>query len=152
MRGIEGDLLDFGKVVLGVLVQDEFANLAERELVVGPDVGEIEDVDLVVLPELFGLLGRHGLYFERPLGAISLVDRVVEVLGRVVGSVVGAVLLGDETSALLGDHVELAVHPFADLIGELDGVSKIAVHLTITVWNTSITHQNHDLVNRLWVL
>ena len=57
MRRRERGLLDLGEVVLHVLVEDELADGAERELRVRPDLGEIEDV----VAELLGLLGGHGL-------------------------------------------------------------------------------------------
>jgi hypothetical protein len=46
MRWVEGYLLDFCEVVFGVFVEGEFAHFSEGELFVGPDVGEVEDVDL----------------------------------------------------------------------------------------------------------
>jgi len=50
MRGVEGYLLYFCEVVFGVLVEGEFADFSEGELFVWPDVGEVEDVDLLLLP------------------------------------------------------------------------------------------------------
>lgn len=55
--GRESDLLDFGKVVLDILVQDELANRAKRELAVRPDLGQVQNV----VAEALGLLGSHGL-------------------------------------------------------------------------------------------
>ena len=118
----------------------------------GPDVCQIENVDLVGFPELFGLLGGHGLDFERPFGEVALLDGLVEILLGVVGGVVGGIFLGDEFYALLGLHVELAVDPFAFLVDELDGMAEVAVHVSISVGDTTIAHEDHDLVDRLWVL
>ena len=50
MGRVEGDLLDFGKVILYVFVEEEFADLAQRELLLWPDVGQVEDVDLLLGP------------------------------------------------------------------------------------------------------
>ena len=50
MGGVESNLLDLGEVVLCVLVEEELSDLAERELLVGPDVGQVEDVDPLLLP------------------------------------------------------------------------------------------------------
>ena len=61
---VERNLLNLGKVVLCVLVQRELANLSERELLVRPDVCQIKDVDLLLLPELLGLLGGHCLELD----------------------------------------------------------------------------------------
>lgn len=51
------NLLDLGEVVLHVLVEDELANGAKRELAMRPDFGQVEHV----VAELLGLSGRHGL-------------------------------------------------------------------------------------------
>ena len=50
-------LLDLGEVVLRVLVKDHLSDGAQRELLVWPDLGQIEDV----VAELLGLLSGHGL-------------------------------------------------------------------------------------------
>ena len=52
MRGAEGSLLDFHEIIDGVLVEDELANLPAWELLLGPNMGEIEYIDLLLLPEL----------------------------------------------------------------------------------------------------
>lgn len=152
MRWVEGYLLDLGEVVLGVLVQGELSDLAERELALGPDVRQVEDVDALVLPDILGLLGRHGLDLDVPAREVALLDRLVQILSREVGTVVERVLLGDEVCALLRLEVKLHIYPVAVLIDELVGVTDVAVHLAIALGNTSVTKQDHKLVNRLWVL
>ena len=152
VRRVEGDLLDLGEVVLYVLVQVELANLAERELVVRPDVGQVEDVDALVLPELLGLLGGHGLPADVPAWVVALLNGVVKVLLSVVWGVVRRVFLSDEACALLALHVHLAIDPIAVLVDELLGVSSVSVHFSPAVRDAAVTHQDHDLVDRLWVL
>lgn len=149
---IESDLLDLGEVVLHVLVQEELADLAERELLLGPDVGQVEDVDALLLPELLGLLGGHGLPADVPARVVLALNSIVQVLLRVIGAVVGRILLGDEGSALLALHVHLAVDPVAVLVDELQCVAGVAVHLAPAVGDTAVTHEDHDLVDRLGVL
>lgn len=72
--GVEGCLFDFGEVVLGVLVEFEAADFAERELLLRPDVGQVEDVDILFLPEIFGFFGGHGLKRDRPGGELLALD------------------------------------------------------------------------------
>lgn len=50
-------LFDLGKVVLRVLVEDDFPDRAKRVILVRPDFGEIKDV----VPEVLSLFGSHGL-------------------------------------------------------------------------------------------
>jgi hypothetical protein len=149
---VEGDLLDFGEVVLCILVKDEFAYFTAWELFLGPHVGQVEDVDFLLLPKLFGFFWSHGLDFDGPLRIVTLLNGLVQVLLGIVGRVVGRIFLGDEFDALLGLHVKLAVNPIIVLVDELDGVAIITVHETIAVWDTSVTHQDHELVDGLWIL
>lgn len=149
---VESDLLDLGKVVLHVLVQEELANLAERELLLRPDVSQVEDVDALLLPELLSLLGGHGLPADVPARVVLALNSVVEILLRVVGAVVRRVRLGHERSALLALHVHLAVDPIAVLVDKLQCVAGVTVHLAPAVGNTTVTHKDHDLVDRLGVL
>ena len=114
MRGVECNLLDLGKVVLtsvsihftgtenahlGVLVQSEFTDGSERVISMGPDVSQVKDVDLLLLPSLLGLLLRHDLNLHGPrweaiistysdtgleIDLLSLLDRLVKILLSVV--------------------------------------------------------------------
>jgi len=69
VRGRESGLLNLGEVVLGVLVENNLPKLAEGEVLVRPDLGEVEDV----VAEFFGLLCRHDLlrYNNRVSKAIN---------------------------------------------------------------------------------
>ena len=57
VRRREGRLLDLCEVILGVLVEDKLSELAEREVLVGPDLGQVKDV----VTEFLSLLRRHSL-------------------------------------------------------------------------------------------
>lgn len=48
--------------------------------------------------------------------------------------------------------MKLAVDLFTLLVNELGSVSVIAVHEAVAVGDTSVTHQDHDLVDGLGVL
>lgn len=53
----EGGLFDLGEIVLDILIEDELADGAERELAVRPNLGEIKDV----VTEFLGLVRGHCL-------------------------------------------------------------------------------------------
>lgn len=48
--------------------------------------------------------------------------------------------------------MKLAVDPVIVLVHELDSMTKIAMHESIAIWYTSITHQHHELMYRLRIL
>lgn len=150
--GIEGGLLDFGEVILGVFVEGELANFTEGELLMRPNVGKIEDVDLLLFPEFFGFFGGHGLPFHSPGGTFAAVNRSKEVLLGVVGRLRLRFLLCQELCTLLRFHVHLTVDPLAFLVDKLESVAGVSVHKAVTVRNAAVTHENHNLVDRLGVV
>ena len=98
---IESNLLDFGKIILGVLVELEAAYFAKRELLVGPDMGQVKGIDLLLLPEFFGLFGSHGLEGYSPRGEFPTLDGLEQILLRMIGRLGGGVFLCDELGALV---------------------------------------------------
>jgi hypothetical protein len=152
MSWVECDLLNLGEVVLGVLVQGELSDLAERELVLRPDVCQVKDVDTLVLPNLLSLLSRHGLDLDVPAWEVTLLNGLIQVLGGEVWSVAERILLCDEVGALLRLEVQLHVNPVTVLVNELVGVANVAVHLAVALGNTTVSEQNHELMHTLGVL
>jgi len=151
MGWVVSSLLDLGEVVLDVSVESQLSELAKRELGVWPDLGEIEDVVL----ELLGLLRSHGLNVDLPLGVITTLNSLEEILGSVVWggtSEFGSLLLGKELYSLLGEKVDLGVYPCSILVDKLEGVSRVSLHLSVTIGDTTVSEEPHDLVDRLWVV
>lgn len=148
---VEGDLLNLSEVVLDVAVENELSEFAKRVVGMRPNLGQVEDVDVGLL----GLLGSHGLNVGLPLGEVTALDGLEEVLRGVVGGRSGeltGLLSGKEFDTLLRQHVNLAVDPVALLVDHLEGVSGVSLHLAVAVRNTTISEEPHDLVDRLGVL
>ena len=101
---------------------------------------EIEDVNLLLLPKILGFLRCHGLHANVPTGELAALDRIVQVHGRIVRRLGVRILLRDKLDTLLALEVELAVDPLASLVDQLHGVATIAVHVTVSIWNTSVAH------------
>lgn len=152
MGGIECYLFDFGEVILGVLVELEKTDFAEGELLLGPDVGQIKDINFLVLPEIFGFFGGHGLEGDGPGGVFLALDGFVEVLCVVVWRIIVGVFLRDEFDALIRLHVHLGIDPVTGLVNQLQGVPTVTVHVAVAVRNATVAHQDEDLMNRLGVL
>ena len=92
------------------------------------DVREVEDVDLVRLPELDGLLLGADLDGDGPGREVALLDGHEQVLDRVVRRALGGLVGGQEVLLLVTDvreHVPLSVDPLALLVDELDGVAEV---------------------------
>lgn len=152
MRWAKGYLLNLGKVVLHILIQTKLSNLAERKLALGPAVSKIKDVDLLSLPQLLRLLWGHSLYTQVPLRKLATLDSLVEILLIRIWRAACRLLLRQKTSALLGADVDLAVHPRALLVHELEGVATVSVHVAPAIWDAAVTKRVHDLVNRFRIL
>lgn len=71
----ESGLLNFGVVVLRVAVQSHLANSMKRIVGVRPDLGDVEDIESVVLSILLG----HELDVPGPAGEVTLLDGVIEI-------------------------------------------------------------------------
>ena len=50
MGGVESNLLNLGEVVDGILIEDELSDLPTRELALGPDMSQVEDIDSLLFP------------------------------------------------------------------------------------------------------
>lgn len=48
--------------------------------------------------------------------------------------------------------MELRINPITILIDRLECMTIVTMHVSITRWNTSITHEDHDLVDGFGVL
>jgi hypothetical protein len=140
------------KVVLGVLVERHLSDGPQRELLLRPRVRQVEHVDALFLEELLRLFLVHRLDLHRPAGVFLPGDGFVQVLGRIVRGQGGGLFRGEGLGALVGDQVELGVDPLAGLVDELEGVSVVPVHVTVAIRDTSVTEEDHDLVDRLGVV
>ena len=144
----KGGLLGLGEVVLGVAVQHQLADWEARVIGVGPDLGHIEDVPLVI-----GSVGlRHNLNLHGPGGGVALGDVVEEVSGGVVTVfALNSVSLGasEVLDAGVGLEVPLDVEGLAGLVNPLEGVGAVAVHVSVAVRGTTVGHEDGKLVDGL---
>lgn len=122
----ESSLLDLSEIVVGIAIQGEFADRDEWEVLLGPDLGNVERVVLVLL----GLLESHDLQEQVPRREIALGDGVEQVANRVVRIGAGEVVSGRNRQvldALGGLEMKLAVMRNALIIDQLESVRAIAV-------------------------
>jgi len=110
-----------------------------------PDAPLTEHVDALFLEQLLRLLLAHGLNLHGPAGVLFPVDSLDQILGRVIGRDGGGLFRGEGLDSLVREQVELGVNPLAFLVDEFQGVSVVPVHVSVTIGDTSITEQDHDL-------
>jgi hypothetical protein len=75
------DLFNLSKVVLRVLVENEFSNGPEREFPMRPNFCKVKDV----IAELFSLLRCHSLDVDSPRGEVSVLDIMEKLLCAIIG-------------------------------------------------------------------
>ena len=98
------------------------------------------------------ILFRHDLDVEGPSGKVLLFDALVEV-ALVAFPVLGddrlRLLVGQVFDPLLGLEVELDPETLIFSVDQAESVAAEAVHVPIGVWDSSVAHDDGDLVERL---
>jgi len=151
MRRRESSLFDLREVILRILVENEFPDRLEWIIFVRPDLGQIEDV----VAEFLCLVGSHGLDVDGPAGFLATFDGLEEGSDTVIG--VGAgdfsrLFLGEVFEATIGADVDLNVGVLALLVYEFEGMAGVSVLVVVAVGNSTITEEDHDLMDRFRVL
>ena len=144
----EGGLLSLGVVVLRVLVEDEPADALERIIGVRPDLGDVIDVEAVVV----GVSDGHDLGVPSPRREVTLSNSIMEVHGSPV--LVGLTLFGGRLgSEVLDALIRLVVVFHEELlilgVDPLEGVGAIAVHVSVAIGSTAVRHEDGHLVESL---
>lgn len=145
VAGAEGDLLGLGEELVDVAVELQFADDAQRDLVLGPDLGGVEDVELEVVLALLG----DDLDREVPFRVDLVVDGLHEVLAveiRVLARQFHRLVPDERVDAQVGDPVELAEVPFAFLVDEGERVDAEALHHAEGSWDRAVRHHPHEHV------
>ncbi len=145
VRGREGNLFNFGKVVFWVLIEDEFAKGAQRYLALWPDFCEVENVPAKFL----GLFGREHLDVAGPGGGVSVlngVEKVLRVTVRVFGGHSASFAVCEGLAALVSFAVDLDVVEGAVGLGEFVCVARVAVHVAVRVRGAAVREEVHDLM------
>ena len=106
--GAEGTLLLLGEEVVDILVEDDTAELAKREIFERDRLGGVEDVDVVVL----GLMRVDDLGVDVPGGELACFDILVEAASleiRVCAGLLRCLLSVEVIDALGGLEMYLDV-------------------------------------------
>ena len=139
-------MLDLGEVILGIAIQDQPANFDQRIITMRPNLGDIEDVESIILR----LLERHDLHFQRPARMVTPVDRIVQIFRCMIGTLpgqAGGFLPREVLDALVG--FEMILHPegLALRVVPFEGVAAVAVHMAVRGGRAPVGEQDRDLVD-----
>lgn len=144
----ESDLLNLCKVVGDILVELQLAQLVQRELLPVPCLGQVEWVDLGGLK----LFHASQLVLDGPARKLAVLDALKEILLVNIGAHPGGLVGREVLGALVAQNVNLAKLPCTFGVDELEGVTRVALHLGPTGRNTTGTEEVNELMDRLWVL
>ena len=145
MRRVEGRLFHFGKVVLGIAIQFQYAHFDERIFLVTPYLGNIEWVFLIESSLIF----RHDLEIECPSREVTSgngLEEVTLMAFPVVGDELGRFFVGKVLDTLLGAPMILYPHPLTLRIDEAIGVRTESVHVSVGGRDASVGHHDGHLV------
>jgi hypothetical protein len=113
---------------------------------VGPDLGDIEGVESVVL----SILGVHDLDVDRPRRSFTTFDRLEEITSSIVGIFGGKLtsFSGSEVlDTLIGFEVPLDILEVTLSIDQLEGVGRVTVHEAVTIGSTTVGEEDGDLMD-----
>src|SRR5882757_396550 len=145
MRGSEGSLLNFGKIISWIFIQFHHTQIDQWKFFLRPGFGQIEWIETII----FCLFSRHDLYFHMPFGKLAAVNSFYQVALRKIRIFtfhfyrVGI----DEIFDALGSF-EMKFHPylFIFIIDETECMATKSIHMAVTIRGATIAHQEHDLV------
>src|SRR5690606_11352515 len=143
--GREGSLFDFGEEVVRITVQFQYPDLDERVIALGPDLGQVEGIQMIRT----GFLLRHDLNVHLPAGEVAALNRVEQVTLRAFAVAANYFLcfsVRQVLDALLGAEMELHPKALVLCVDEAERVTAEQVHVTEAGGNAAIAHHDGDLV------
>lgn len=111
-----------------------------------PDLSEIQDIEGRLLS-----IGRvKHLYVACPAWILASLNGIKQVLRMPVGvlcRLLQSLLVGEVLDSLVRLAVDLDVFEASVRLRELVGMTRVTVHMSIRVWCTPVTKENHNLMN-----
>jgi len=148
VAGSESRLLSLSVVVLGVAVENQFTNLLERIITMGPDLSDVVNIESVVI----GISNWHNLNVPGPGRGATLSDVVIEIPGSpvlVLNTLGDGLLIGEVLDTRVGLEVVFDEESLTGLVHPLESVGTVAVHVSVTIGGTTVGEEDGDLVEGL---
>jgi hypothetical protein len=148
VRGRESGLLSLSVEVFGVAVKNEFTNIHERVVGMGPDLGNVVYVKSVSS----SVSDRHHLYFPAPRGEVSIGDVVEEIVGGeifVLSDLGGGFFRSEVLDSLVGFEMVLNQEFFVVSVNPFVGVRGVSIQMSESLRSSTVRHEDSDLVKGL---
>jgi len=144
----KGGLFSFSVVVLRVSVERESSNLYERVVTLWYDLCNVVKIESV----LFSFCKRYNLNIPGPRWEVALLN----VFEKVSGSEI-LILLSHFSSfsgspsfdSLIRLEVVFDKERFTLVVNPLVSVRTVAIHVSVSVWSSSVREKDHNLVEGL---
>lgn len=146
--GVEGRLFHFCEVVFRIAVELKHADGDEGIVRMWPDFCEVKGVE----GKLRSLFIRHDLNGQLPARIVTALDGLEEVCAGTVPVLrddFGRFFVCEVADSLLANPVELDPHALVLFIIEGEGVAAEPVHVAEAVRDTTVTHDDGNLVEGL---
>ena len=148
VAGAEGDLLGLGEEIVGIAVEHQLADDANRQHLLGDDLGRVEHVIRLAVREFL----VEQLHAQIPFGIVAAVDPLEQVASLEVGIGAGDLdrLVPDrrgEPRARLPVKLDEGAFPLG--IDEAEGMDAEPLHRGEAARQRAIRHRPHDHMGRL---
>lgn len=150
MACTEGDLFRLWEVFVNIAVELHLSNVADGNLILGPDLGGVEDVEVEVVLVFLG----DELDTELPLRIGAIVDGFVQILAmeiRVLTSKLESFIPHQGVDAQLWGPDELHEGSFTLSVDQRESVDTESLHHSIRSGSASVRHSPEKHVSRLFV-
>jgi len=147
MDGGESRLFDFSEIVVGVSVQNHLTDFNQGIVRMGPDLGHVKNVPLI----LGGISFGHKLHLQSPAGRLSRSDVLKQISGGIIsisGSELSSFRGSEVLDARVSHEVELDPESFALVVDPLESVRAETGHVSVTIGSASVREEDSDLMGR----
>lgn len=144
----ESNLLSFSMEVVGISVKGQLSDFLEWVVAMWPYLGNVVNIESVL-----GSIGKwHDLDEPGPRWEVAILDVVEQVHGGEILALhahLTCFLAGEVLDSLISLEVVLDKVSLTLIIDPLESVGTVSVHVSESVWSSTVGHEDSDLVESL---
>ena len=145
----EGSLFGLGMEILWIPVEGHLTDFLERVVFVWPHLGDVINIESVVSC----ICKWHDLNVQSPRWEVAILDSVEQVhSGVILGfhAHLCCLLVCKVLDSLVSLEVVLNKECFAGGVDPLEGMGTVSIHVSVTIWRSTIRHEDGNLMKGLW--